>query len=171
LIGLSLQIIFFIPVALKRSYTTLEVFGLVFFVLLAAASFVLGENDLQNLAQWSAALSYGCLAAVAWVTIALGDPFTRQYGRRTVPKEWWTSQLFLSSTSSIALGWSIAFSCATAISIVGALTGMNWRILQALALGCMLLAILWHARVMKATQEEAKRLLEMKESAGPGDSQ
>lgn len=169
-IGLALQIIFFVPVALKRNYTTLEVFGLVFFILLAAASLAIGEKDLESLAQWSAALSYGCLAAVAWATIALGDPFTRQYGRRTVPKEYWTSQLFLSSTSSIALGWGIAFSGATAVSIIGALTGMNWRVLQALALGCMLLATLWHARIMKETQEEAKRLLEMKEREGPEDS-
>jgi hypothetical protein len=171
LIGLALQIVLFIPVALKRNCTTLEVFSLVFFILLAAASFVLGEDHLQSLAQWSAALSYGCLAAVGWVTIALGDPFTRQYGRRTVPKEWWTSQLFLSSTSSIALGWSIAFSGATVVSIVGASIGVNWRVLQALALGCMLLAMLWHARVMKATGEEAKRLLEMKKRAGLEDSE
>jgi hypothetical protein len=170
LIGLALQIVLFIPVVLKRNYTALEAFGMIFFILLTAASLVLGEKDLQSIAQWSGALTYGSLAAVAWGTIALGDPFTRQYGRRTVPKEWWTTPLFLSSTSSIALGWSIAFSGATAVSILGALRGMNWRILQALGLGFMLLAILWHARVMKATQEEAKRLLEMKEGAGPGNS-
>jgi hypothetical protein len=85
----------------------------------------LGEQGIENLTRWSAALSYGGLAFITWATIAIGDPFTRQYARRTTPKEWWTSELFLSSTMSMALGWAVAFLGATVRSITGALTGLK----------------------------------------------
>jgi hypothetical protein len=158
LIGLALQIAFFIPMARKRTYTILEAFSLVFFVILVVGFLVLGEQGIENLTRWSAALSYGGFAIITWATIAVGDPFTRQYARRTTPKEWWTSELFLSSNLSIALGWAVAFLGATVVSIIGALTGFKFLLIHSLAMGCMLLAILWHKRVMDATMAKAKVL-------------
>jgi hypothetical protein len=158
LIGLSLEIAFFIPVARSRNYTILEAFSLAFFVILATTFFILSEPDIERLTKWSAALSYGGIAFITWTSIAIGDPFTRQYARRTVPKELWTNELFLSSTMSMALGWSIAFLGGTIISIVGALLGLKWIFIHSLAAGCMVLAIFWHNRIMNETQAKAKKL-------------
>jgi hypothetical protein len=158
IICLTLQIALFIPMARKRAYTILEAFSLVFFVILAIGFFALGEQSIENLNRWSAALSYGGLALITWATIAIGDPFTRQYARRTTPKEWWTSELFLSSTMSMAVGWAVAFLGATIISVIGALMGFRFIFIHSLAMGCMLLAILWHNRVMAETKAKAKVL-------------
>jgi hypothetical protein len=88
LIGLALQIAFFIPMARKRTYSILDAYSLVFFVILVIGSLVLGERRIENLTRWSAALSYGGLAFIAWATIAIGDPFTdsmpRGLSRRSV---------------------------------------------------------------------------------------
>ena len=103
-------------------------------------------------------MSYGGLALITWVTIAIGDPFTIQYAKRTTPKEWWTSELFLSSTMSIALGWAVAFLGATVISTIGALTGFKFLSIHGLAIGCMLLAVIWHKRILDKTMAKAKVL-------------
>jgi hypothetical protein len=158
LIGLALQIAFFIPMARKRTYTILEAFSPVFFVILVIGFLVLDEQSIENLTRWSAALSYGGIAFITWATIAIGDPFAIQYARRTTPKEWWTSELFLSSNLSIALGWAVAFLGATVVSIIGAISGFKFLFIHSLAIGCMLLAIVWHKRVLGETMAKAKSL-------------
>ena len=158
LIGLILQIAFFIPIARKRTYTILEAYSLVFFVILVIGFLVLDEQNIENLTRWSPALSYGGLAVITWVTIAIGDPFTIQYAKRITPKEWWTSELFLSSNLSIASGWAAAFLGATLVSIIGALIGFKFLFIHSLAIGCMLLAIIWHKRVLDETMAKAKVL-------------
>lgn len=158
LIGLALEIALFVPMARKLTYTILEAFSLVFFVILVIGIFVLDQQSIENLTKWSAALSYGGLALITWATIAIGNPFTIQYAKMTTPKEWWTSELFLSSNLSIALGWAVAFLGATIVSIIGALSGYEFILIHGLAIGCMLLAIVWHKRVMDKTIAKAKVL-------------
>ena len=59
---------------------------------------------------------------------------------------------------SMALGWAVAFLGATVVSIIGALTGFKFLLIHGLAMGIMLLAILWHKRVMDETMGKAKVL-------------
>jgi len=86
------------------------------------------------------------------------SPFTRQYARRTIPKEQWINELFLTSTMSIALGWAVAFLRATVVSVKGALSGFNFLSIHSLAIGCMLLAILGNKRILDETMKKAKVL-------------
>ncbi len=157
-IGLALTLILFLPRALKRIYTSMDLFGVVFFLLLALSSLTLSDSNLERLKIWSGVLIYGGLSVFSWATILRGDPFTREYARRMVPKEFWQSSLFLNSTKSIALGWSAAFLGATVISLAGVLMGFRSSLIYSLGIGCMIIAILWHRRVYAATQAEGKRL-------------
>lgn len=159
-IGLALTLIIFLPNAMKKTYTLMDLFGVIFFLLLALTSLAIREGDLERLRIWSGVLINGSLAAFTWATILRGDPFTREYARRMVPKEHWQSRLFLESTKSIAMGWSTAFLGATVIFLAGALTGFNGSLIYVLGIGCMIPAILWHRRVYEATQTEGKRLRE-----------
>jgi hypothetical protein len=43
--------------------------------------------------------------AIVLVSIALGQPFTRQYAREEVPPELWESPIFPKSTAVIAWVW------------------------------------------------------------------
>lgn len=157
-IGLALTLILFLPRALKRDYTSMDLFGVVFFLLLALSSLFLSIGGLESLKLWSGALIYGGLAVYSWGTILRGDPFTREYARRMVPKEYWQSRLFLESTRSIALGWSTAFLGAAIISIAGVLMGIGTSLIYSFGILCMIIAILWHRRVLAAAQAEGERL-------------
>ena len=159
-IGLALTLILFLPHALKKTYTSMDLFGVIFFLLLALTSLALSEGDLQRLKIWSGVLIYGGLSVFSWATILRGDPFTREYARRMIPREYWQSSLFLNSTKSIALGWSTAFLVATVISLVGALMGFKSSLIYSLGIGRMIIAILWHRRVLAAAETEGKRLRE-----------
>ena len=159
-IGLALALILFLPRVLKKTYTSMDLFGVIFFVLLALASLAFNEGDLTRLKIWSGVLIYGSLSVFSWATILRGDPFTREYGRRMVPKEYWQSSLFLNSTKSIALGWSTAFLMATVVSLAGVLMGIGGLLIYSLGIGCMIIAILWHRRVLAVAEAEGKRLRE-----------
>ena len=157
-IGLALALIIFLPSAFKRTFMSMDLFGVAFFVLLALSSLALKESDLDTVRSWSGVLIYGCLAAYSWATIIRGDPFTREYARRMVPKEYWKSSLFLDSTKSIAMGWSTAFLGAAAITLAGALLDVGSMIVYLLGIGCMVAAIVWHTRVQAAAEAEGNRL-------------
>jgi hypothetical protein len=162
LIGLAMQLPIIYKMAAKHEFMSFDAFGIIFFIFFVIMSFTLSEADLERIGMWSAAVSYSGLALISWATIALKDPFTRQYARRTVPKELWNSELFLSSTLSIAIGWSVSFTGATIVSAAGALAGLRTIIIQGLALVCMLLAILWQKRIMEKTQARAEQLRKMR---------
>ena len=156
LIGLALQIAIFIPAYKRRNYTILEAKSLIFFAILAIAILCLDQQSIDNLTRWSASLSYGGLAIITWATIAIGNPFTMQYAKRITPEAYWNSELFLSSNRSIAVGWATAFLGAAVISVIGALWGLKFLLIHGLAWGCLVLAIIWHKRVMDDTTAKAK---------------
>jgi hypothetical protein len=94
-IGLVATLILFLPSWRKRTYTSMDLFGVIFFLPLASSSLALGEGDLARLKSWSGVLIYGGLSVFSWAAILRGDPFTREYARRMVPREYWQSSLFL----------------------------------------------------------------------------
>ena len=49
------------------------------------------------------------LFAIALVSLLIGQPFTLQYARESVPKEFWSSPLFLSTNRQITAAWTVAF--------------------------------------------------------------
>jgi len=159
-IGLALTLILFLPNALKKTHTSMDLFGVIFFLLLALASLALSEGDIERLNIWSGVLIYGGLSIFSWATILRGDPFTREYARRMVPKEHWQSSLFLNSTKSIAMGWSTAFLGATVISLGGVLIGFKGSLTYSLGLVCMIIAIFWHRKVLAAAEADGKQLKE-----------
>jgi membrane protein YdbS with pleckstrin-like domain len=56
----------------------------------------------------------GGLLAIVLVSLAIGMPFTLQYARESVPKELWTSPLFMSTNRRITAVWAVAFAVMTA---------------------------------------------------------
>lgn len=61
--------------------------------------------DEEFFADWSYVLSNFALAAIVLITIVVGQPFTRQYARETVPEEYWDTPLFMKSTAVITWFW------------------------------------------------------------------
>ena len=51
----------------------------------------------------------GGLFAIGFVSLVIGVPFTLQYARDQVPKEYWESPLFFSTNQRITGAWTAAF--------------------------------------------------------------
>ncbi len=49
------------------------------------------------------------LLAVILISMAVRHPFTLQYAREQVPKEYWTSALFIRTNYAITAGWAVVF--------------------------------------------------------------
>jgi hypothetical protein len=56
----------------------------------------------------------GGLLAIVLVSLAIGMPFTLQYARESVPKELWTSPIFMTTNQRITGVWAAAFAVMTA---------------------------------------------------------
>jgi hypothetical protein len=80
---------------------SLALFGaLVFYTLVAAPEWTVATVRL--------AVDAG-LFAIALVSLLVGQPFTLQYARESLPKEFWSSPLFLSTNRQITAAWTAAF--------------------------------------------------------------
>lgn len=51
----------------------------------------------------------GGLLAIVLVSLAIGRPFTLQYAREQVPKEYWASPQFMAANRVISTAWAAAF--------------------------------------------------------------
>jgi hypothetical protein len=56
----------------------------------------------------------GGLLAIVLVSLAIGMPFTLQYARESVPKELWSSPIFMTTNRRITGVWAAAFAVMTA---------------------------------------------------------
>lgn len=95
----------------------LEGATVVYFAALTALAFSATDCGLRP---YTGALSMGWLAAVAWTTLAVGQPFTLGMARRETPREIWQNPVFLRVNVVLSTAWAVAFT-ATA----GALTAVS----------------------------------------------
>ncbi|WP_205683731.1 hypothetical protein [Cupriavidus malaysiensis] len=88
-----------------ESLKTLEVGSLLLFGALAAYTLVL--SPAWTVATVRLVVDSGLLAIVV-VSLAIGRPFTLQYARERVPREYWDSPRFLAVNRHITLAWAVA---------------------------------------------------------------
>jgi hypothetical protein len=56
----------------------------------------------------------GGLFLIALISLVIGQPFTLQYARESVPREFWTTPVFFSTNVRITAVWTAAFAVMTA---------------------------------------------------------
>ena len=56
----------------------------------------------------------GGLFVIALVSLVIGQPFTLQYARESVPQEFWTAPVFITTNLRITAAWAAAFAVMTA---------------------------------------------------------
>jgi phytoene dehydrogenase-like protein len=71
---------------------------------------VIGWHGLEA---YNLVLLYGALAAMAWMTLLLGSPFTLQYAREDWPPELWGQPLFRRTNVILTVAWGAIFLGAT----------------------------------------------------------
>lgn len=63
-------------------------------------------------------LSSLVLSAGAWISIAIGKPFTMQYARESVPQEKWTHPSFIKINQIVSFVWAILFSLSFCLHVM-----------------------------------------------------
>jgi len=101
----------------------LEVFGAVFFAVLAALGLFASDGVIGWLETWAGEVSNVALALFAIVGLLLRKPFTIAYAKDTTPSEHWESPLFKRINYAISAAWAAAF---TFSAIMGALGDTVW---------------------------------------------
>jgi hypothetical protein len=135
ILGLAPFIVFF---ALMRAVSPLAGLAAAFAVsvLLGIRQWRRGESvkvlEVGSLALFGALLLYTLIAAPDWTvakvrlavdgglflialaSLIIGQPFTLQYARESVPQEFWTSRVFFTTNVRITAVWTAAFAIMTA---------------------------------------------------------
>jgi hypothetical protein len=102
-------------------------------------------------------LARATLAAIAWISILAGQPFTLQYARQSVPPERWHTPGFIRTGYLISGVWGIIFLIALGASLSRPyLEQVGEWLYHFLATGTMILGIIftqWYVhRVRRARQ-------------------
>lgn len=97
----------------------LEVFGAVFFALLAVVGLFATDAVIRILEMWSGELTNISLAMFAWLTLLFVRPFTLAYAKDITPQEHWDSPLFKQINNMITAVWAGAFTFAAAVGFAG----------------------------------------------------
>ncbi len=117
-LGLSVLVIL---VGLSRGIKvhSLEVFGAVFFGVMAIVGAFAEDSVVRFLELWAGELTNLSLAAFAWLTMLIRKPFTMAYAKDTTPQEHWESPLFKRINNVITAVWASAFTFAAVVGFVG----------------------------------------------------
>ncbi|WP_327684339.1 hypothetical protein [Streptomyces sp. NBC_00467] len=113
-VGLALAVVVLLVVLGRvllrgRSVKLLEVADIVFFAALAVIGAVASEGTLHWLETYAGELSNLALVVIAFGSMAVGMPFTLQYARERVGKEYWDSPEFRHANQVITGVWGLAF--------------------------------------------------------------
>lgn len=82
----------------------LDVGGTCFFVIMTVVAFA---ADDAWVARWSYVISSAALGLIVLVSIAVGQPFTRQYAEEETPREVWTTAGFQRTTLVLTWMWFV----------------------------------------------------------------
>ncbi|MBN1527354.1 MAG: hypothetical protein JW919_07220 [Candidatus Omnitrophica bacterium] len=107
----------------KRSIKVLQAGTLVFFSALTLAAFF---ADRAWLGRWTQLMSSSALAAITLVSIIMRRPFTIQYARESVPKEYWDTPEFFHANLVITWVWFAAFAVNTVGSAIRVVAPHIW---------------------------------------------
>ncbi|MGW2006752.1 hypothetical protein [Streptomyces nigrescens] len=100
----------------------LEYGTIVFFAALTALAFARPESGLK---MYGSALSMGWLALIAWVSIAVGRPFTSGIARRMAPPEVWHTPLFQRINVVLTAAWALSFTLTALAQAAASAYGWN----------------------------------------------
>jgi hypothetical protein len=141
----------------------LELGTVLAFVGFTIAAALLDSSASDWLARYARAISAALLALIAFGSL-LRTPFTEQYARESVPREWWSSARFKHVNRSLTAMWGVVFTAMVPSHVIAGVidtrrgnTIFNWLIPIAL--------IIWAAKRTARVSEGAGELDESADSS------
>jgi hypothetical protein len=97
----------------------LEVFGVAYFVVLAAVGLVASSGQKTWLEMWSGEITNVSLALFAFASLAIGRPYTTAYARDVIPPDRWDTPLFKRTNMVVTAVWAVAFGFSASVGFLG----------------------------------------------------
>jgi amino acid permease len=91
-----------------RHPKVLELGAVAAFAGFTVAAFVLDGSASDDVVRYARAIAAGLLALIALLSL-LRTPFTEQYARETVPRQFWSSPRFTQINRQLSLMWGLVF--------------------------------------------------------------
>jgi cobalamin synthase len=89
----------------------------------AAAMIMAASPLITVLREYHVLIVWGVFAVVAWVTLAVGFPFTIQYARERAPREAWDTPLFRRINVTMTIVWALIFTLGAAMGVAALIAG------------------------------------------------
>jgi all-trans-retinol 13,14-reductase len=104
--GLAMTLLIVVDEYRRRSVKIMDCTSLGYFALAAALSATSAAHTLER---YHVLVVWGLFAAVAWITLAAGFPFTVQYARESASREALGNPLFARINKTLTLMWAAIF--------------------------------------------------------------
>ncbi|WP_051461615.1 hypothetical protein [Tomitella biformata] len=140
----------------RRSLKILNVVDVAFFTALLVLSHVVSADGLRWLETWLGEISNITLTVVIVASILFRMPFTMQYAREQVAKQYWHTPTFMRINYAITAVWAAAFLVASIAGLIGELALQNssnvWTnwIIQIIAILVAAEFTSWYPKVARA---------------------
>ena len=156
--ALLAAVILLIPSRERGRIKILDIVSVLFFAALTVAGLVLDRSRLVWLEDYSQAISSGILAVVVLGSLAF-VPFTEQYAREQVPRQFWSSPMFKQVNRTLTLVWGLAFALCAVLGVFaqhdrGGSVWLNWIIPIVVIVGACKFTS-WYPDRVKAAQDGA----------------
>lgn len=102
-----------------RSIYPLDIFGVAYFVVLAAIGLVASDGVIGWMETWAGETTTAALALFVTVTLIAGRPFTLPYAKAQTPKDYWQSPLFVHVNTVLSGTWAATFAISAAVGAYG----------------------------------------------------
>jgi hypothetical protein len=107
-VALAAAVALALPSIARRRPKVLELGAIVAFVGIVIAAFTVDASSAAWLARYARAIAAGLLALIAFGSL-LFTPFTEQYARESVPREYWSTPRFTHLMRTLTLTWGLVF--------------------------------------------------------------
>ena len=141
--ALVISVVIAVPGIRKRNPKAIEIGAAVAFAGFTVAAFVVDAGTAHWLERYARAIAAALLATIAFGSL-LFVPFTEQYARERVPREYWNSPKFKQVNRKLTLLWAGVFSTMVVSHIIAGTIDhqvtnivFNWAIPIALVLGAV----------------------------------
>jgi all-trans-retinol 13,14-reductase len=106
LAGVALMVVVVATEYRRRAIKVMDCTSLAYF---AAETLIVLISGTAFIQRYHLALVWGVFAAVAWLTIIVGSPFTLQYTREQMPREIWGDPAFYQMNRRMTEVWAVIF--------------------------------------------------------------
>jgi hypothetical protein len=157
-LGLVVAAVLTIVMAVARLHRGVIMWvGIAFFIFASIA--VLGFENMWT-ARYMGVLANGALAVGAWLTLALGKPFTLEYAREHTDPALWNEPVFIRTNVVITIFWAVVFSIGASLAFAKTLeTGQPEWVFETTNYAFMLSAVAftnWYPLAVRRRIEAAR---------------